>query len=65
MVLAGWMGAGKTSALNHVLRNRDGRRVAVAFDDLGESGGRLNGYGRSLPAGVTEEGIFTFKWLTR
>lgn len=66
MVLTGWMGAGKTSAvLNHVLRNRDGRRVAVAFNDLGEFGGRLNGHGRSLPAGVIEGGMFAFKWLTR
>ena len=48
-----------------LLRNRDGWRVAAAFNDLGESGGRLNGYGRSLPAGVIEGGMFTFKWLTR
>lgn len=37
IVLAGWMGAGKTSVLNHLLRNRDGRRVAVVFNDLGVS----------------------------
>jgi hypothetical protein len=65
MVLAGGMGAGKTSVLNHLLRNRDGRRVAVAFNDLGESGGRLHGHGRSLPAGVIGGGMFAFKWLTR
>ena len=38
MVLAGWMGAGKTSVLNHLLRNRDGRRIAVAFNDPEEFG---------------------------
>ncbi|NKF33505.1 GTP-binding protein, partial [Pseudomonas sp. BGM005] len=28
-VLAGFLGAGKTTVLNHILSNREGRRVAV------------------------------------
>lgn len=36
-VLSGFLGAGKTSLLNHVLRNRGGRRVAVIVNDMSES----------------------------
>lgn len=36
VILSGFLGAGKTTVLNHILRNAEGRRIGVLVNDVGE-----------------------------
>ena len=36
LIVGGYLGAGKTTLVNHLLRNADGRRIAVMVNDFGE-----------------------------
>lgn len=45
IVIGGWLGAGKTTLVNHLLRHAEGRRVAVLVNDFG---------GLAIDAGLIE-----------
>ena len=36
LIVGGYLGAGKTTLVNHLLRHADGRRIAVMVNDFGE-----------------------------
>jgi G3E family GTPase len=48
-VLAGFLGAGNTALINHVLANREGRRVAVIVNDRSEMALGPDGWKARLP----------------
>jgi G3E family GTPase len=54
-VLSGFLGAGKTTLLNHVLRNREGRRVAVIVNDMSEVNIDAQIVGREAQLSRTDE----------
>ena len=35
-ILTGYLGAGKTTLMNHILTNQEGYKVAVIVNDIGE-----------------------------
>jgi G3E family GTPase len=56
LVLSGFLGAGKTTVLNHILRHRGGLRVAVLVNDMSSINidGRLVDHGQAALSRVDE-----------
>ncbi|WP_317125974.1 GTP-binding protein [Sphingobacterium corticibacterium] len=58
-VLSGFLGAGKTSLLNHVLHNKEGQKVAVIVNDMSEVNIDAQAVERENVLSRTEEKLVT------
>lgn len=59
-VLSGFLGAGKTTVLNHILTNRQGLRVAVIVNDMSEINIDAAVIGKEISLNRSEEKLIEF-----